>query len=80
MHVHISHKMFVCVDRFTVQHQSVYNYWHNVNFVSTDLQILAEEHPFPKIRASIAGMYNVTTIYTVCSSLVPRYEAKYVLF
>ena len=55
--------MFVCVDRFTVQHQSVYNYWHNVNFVSKDLQMVAEEHSFPKICASIAGMYNVTSMF-----------------
>ena len=76
--------VYMYVDRFTVQHQSVYNYWHNVNFVSTDLQMVAEEQPFPKIHGSIAGMYNVTTIYQVCSVLVIyfvfqlyRYEAHY---
>ena len=41
----------------------MYNY--NINFVSTDLQIVAEEQPLPKILGSIAGMYNVATIYTV---------------
>ena len=43
----------------------MYSYWHNVNFVSTGLQTVAEELPFPKIRGSIAGMYNVATMYLV---------------
>ena len=65
--LHISHNLMRCLSMWVGSLFSIRacttSYWHNVDFVSTGLQIVAEEQPFLKILAPLLVCKNMTTMY-----------------